>query len=217
MGARLCTPANAPDDHDIDDLDPYCDHLLVRAADGSGTVVATCRILTADGARAAGGWYTDRGFDLGPVRGMLASALEVGRVCIDPGWRNGLLVLAIWRELGERMAQRRLDTMIGCCSVGVGDGGRLASRLWIDLQSRCGVAAALRVRPWTTLELLPDSAAAPAPVPALFKGYLRCGGKLLGPPALDADFNTADFPMLMHLSDLPQRYGQRIFGGPLRR
>lgn len=217
MGARLSPPADTPEGLDVDDLDAHCDHLLVRAGDGSGAVVATCRVLSADSARGAGGWYTQREFDLGPVADLLGSAIEMGRVCIDPGWRNGLLVLAIWREIGERMSQRRLDTMIGCCSVGVADGGRLASQLWHDLQPRFSAAAARRVRPWQALELLPPDAAAIAPVPALLKGYLRCGGRLLGPPALDADFNTADFPMLVHLSDLPPRYGQRIFGDPARR
>ena len=30
--------------------------------------------------------------------------------------------------------------------------------------------------------------------PALIKGYLRCGAKLLGAPAWDSDFNSADLP-----------------------
>ena len=39
--------------------------------------------------------------------------------------------------------------------------------------------------------------------PALIKGYLRCGAKILGAPAWDPDFNTADLPMLMRIQDLP--------------
>ena len=42
--------------------------------------------------------------------------------------------------------------------------------------------------------------------PALIKGYLKCGGKVLGPPAWDPDFQTADLPMMMNLADLPLAY-----------
>jgi putative hemolysin len=42
--------------------------------------------------------------------------------------------------------------------------------------------------------------------PALIRGYLRCGARILGAPAWDPDFNTADLPMLMRIEDLPAKY-----------
>jgi len=48
--------------------------------------------------------------------------------------------------------------------------------------------------------------------PALIKGYLRLGAKVLGPPAWDPDFNSADLPMLMRIDELPARY-RRHFSG----
>ena len=42
--------------------------------------------------------------------------------------------------------------------------------------------------------------------PALIRGYLRLGARVLGAPAWDPDFNTADLPMLMRVADLPTRY-----------
>ena len=48
--------------------------------------------------------------------------------------------------------------------------------------------------------------------PALIKGYLRLGAKVLGPPAWDPDFNTADLPMLMRIEDLPPRYRKHFLG-----
>jgi len=47
--------------------------------------------------------------------------------------------------------------------------------------------------------------------PALIKGYLRLGSKILGAPAWDPDFNTADLPMMMQTADLPLRY-RKLFG-----
>jgi putative hemolysin len=37
------------------------------------------------------------------------------------------------------------------------------------------------------------------------------GAKLLGPPAWDPQFNTADLPILLHIADLPPRY-RRLLG-----
>jgi putative hemolysin len=48
--------------------------------------------------------------------------------------------------------------------------------------------------------------------PALIKGYLRLGAKVLGAPAWDPDFNTADLPMLMRIADLPGRYRKHFLG-----
>jgi len=42
--------------------------------------------------------------------------------------------------------------------------------------------------------------------PALIKAYLRLGTRILGAPAWDPDFNTADLPMMMKLDDLAPRY-----------
>ena len=53
----------------------------------------------------------------------------------------------------------------------------------------------------------------PVEPPALIKGYLRVGAKVLGAPAWDPDFNTADLPMLMRLNDLPSRYRRHFLGG----
>ena len=48
--------------------------------------------------------------------------------------------------------------------------------------------------------------------PPLIRAYLRLGAKLLGPPAWDPDFNTADLPMLMRIQDLPARYRKHFLG-----
>ena len=52
----------------------------------------------------------------------------------------------------------------------------------------------------------------PVEAPALIKGYLRCGARILGQPAWDPDFNTADLPMMMRIADLPARYRKHFSG-----
>jgi putative hemolysin len=49
----------------------------------------------------------------------------------------------------------------------------------------------------------------PAELPPLIKGYLRCGAKLVGEPAWDPDFGTADLPLMLRMADLSARYARR--------
>lgn len=211
MGAQL---SSLPTGHDVDEFDAHCLHLLVLSHHdaGEGEVVATCRVLLPEGARQVGRLYSDGEFDLSAVRDLMSGTLEMGRVCIAPAWRNGLLIFSLWRELGKLMTQQGLDVLIGCVSVGVSDGGVFAAQLWNKLHLAYLVEPVRRVRPWQPLALRLDDEHSAVQVPALIKGYLRCGGRLLGPPSLDASFNTADFPMMLRLGDLPLRYGKRVLG-----
>jgi len=114
--------------------------------------------------------------------------------------------MALWGALAEFMLRNELDTMIGCASVSMCDGGHFAASLWHQLQKTHLAAIEWQVRPRLPLpvdELRTDLA---VEAPPLIKGYLRCGARILGRPAWDPDFNTADLPMMMRIADLPARY-----------
>ncbi len=206
MGARLETPLAG---HDIDLFDDYCEHLIVREAQG-GEVIGTYRVLTPAQARRAGSFYTDTEFDLVRLRGLRARMVELGRSCVHPDHRQGGVILALWSALFEFMVRNELDTMVGCASIpmlhnGV-VGGDVAASIWHQLRQSHLAPIEYQVMPRLPLPvdaLAHDLAVEP---PALIKGYLRLGAKVLGPPAWDPDFNTADLPMLMRLADLPARY-----------
>ena len=48
--------------------------------------------------------------------------------------------------------------------------------------------------------------------PALIRAYLRLGAEVLGPPAWDPDFNSADLPMMLRIDQLPARYRRHFLG-----
>jgi putative hemolysin len=221
MGARLAPPEGTAGGLDADRFDPFCDHLLVRAVDpanGQGPLIGTYRVLTPEAAARAGGFYTDTEFDLAPLAPLRGRALELGRSCVDAQWRSGSVIMALWSALGQYMVEHRLDTMIGCASVGLGDQGLEAARLWHRLCRTHLVEQRWRVEPRVALPLDAqadgdaDSDIAPPAPPPLIKGYLRCGARLLGPPALDVAFNTADLPMMLRVDDVSPRYRQHFFG-----
>ena len=227
MGASLRPPAGTAAGLDVDRFDAFCDHLLVRTIpvnrQNHGTVVGTYRVLSPAAAVRAGGLYTDTEFDLAPLAHLRATAVELGRSCVHPGWRSGGVILALWSALGQYMLCHDLDTMIGCASIGIGDGGAAARALWDRLAPTHLVAPCLQIKPHHALRLdaprtgenelrgTPRNEPMVA-TPPLIKGYLRCGARLLGPPALDTVFNTADLPMIMRLDDMTSRYRKHFLG-----
>lgn len=224
MGTSVAT-LNGAAGLDADAFDPFCDHLLVRLVtdddEEDGELVGTYRVLPPDAARRAGGLYIDTEFDTARLAALRPTAVELGRSCVHPAWRSGGVILTLWGGLCHYMARHRLETMIGCASVGLKDGPQAAMRLWHDLRISHLVDPQWQVRPWKALPLHGDKACLDtqegsrmhAGIPPLIKGYLRCGTKLLGPPALDLAFNTADMPMMLRIGDLTPRYRRHFFSG----
>jgi putative hemolysin len=209
MGARPTPLPGTPAGHDIDVFDDFCEHLLVRTeavGDDAGQVVGTYRVLTPAAARRAGSFYSDTEFDLTRLRPLRDRMAELGRSCVHADHRTGGVILTLWGALAQFMDRNALDTMIGCASVSMRDGGHCAASLWNRLSQTHLAPVELQVRPRVPLPVDELDQTLEVDPPALIKGYLRCGARVLGAPAWDPDFNTADLPMLTRMSDLPARY-----------
>ena len=212
MGARLATTLPG---HDIDLFDDYCEHLLVRD-EATQTVIGTYRVLTPVQAKRVGSTYSDTEFDLTRLRGLRNRMVELGRSCVHPDHRHGGVIMALWTALGEFMVRNQLDTMIGCASIPLMQGGvfngDVAASIWRQVRAKHLAPIEFQVRPRLALPLENLNDRLDVEAPALIKGYLRLGTKVLGPPAWDPDFNSADLPMLMRLGDLPSRYRKHFLG-----
>jgi len=212
MGARLSSPLPG---HDMDLFDNYCEHLLVRDS-ATDQVIGTYRVLTPVQAKRVGSTYSDTEFDLTRLRGLRERMVELGRSCVHPDHRHGGVILALWSALAEFMARNQLDTMIGCASIPMLHEGMVcgdaAASIWHQLQATHLAPIELQVRPRLPLPLDRLDMSLAVEPPALIKGYLRLGAKVLGAPAWDPDFNSADLPMMMRLADLPLRYRKHFLG-----
>jgi putative hemolysin len=212
MGARLDTSLPG---HDVDLFDNYCEHLLVRDA-VSRDVVGTYRLLTPAQARRVGSTYSDLEFDLTRLRDLRERMVELGRSCVHPDHRQGGVILALWGALAEFMVRNRLDTMIGCASIPMLHNGLVsgdaAASIWRQLKTSHLAPIEHHVHPRLPLPVEQLDGSLAVEPPALIKGYLRLGAKVLGAPAWDPDFNTADLPMMMRITDLPSRYQKHFLG-----
>ncbi len=214
MGARVRPPPGTPEGHDADRFDAHCEHLIVRAYehedDNRGRVVGTYRVMTPDAALRAGGLYGDDAFDLDAVDPMRASMVEIGRSCVDPGYRQGAVIMLLWSRLGQFMHDNHLRWMIGSASVTMTDGGSYAATMWRRLMGAHAAPAALQVRPRHPLPVDRLAQSTTVEPPPLIRSYLRCGAMILGAPAWDTDFGCADMPMLLDLHEMSARHQDRF-------
>lgn len=216
MGATL--PTHVPG-HDIDLFDDFCEHLLVRHA-ATQDVIGTYRVLTPTQAKRAGSFYSDTEFDLTRLRFLREDIVELGRSCVHRDHRQGGVIMALWGALADFMVRNRLHTMIGCASIpmqhdgphGRVGGGHAAASIWHKLKDTHMASVDYHVRPRLPLPVDRLDTSLDVEPPALVKGYLRLGAKILGAPAWDPDFNAADLPMMMRIADLPLRYRKHFLG-----
>jgi putative hemolysin len=207
LGARLS--AGGEQGLDRDRFDAHCDHLIVRAP-ASNRVVGTYRILPPAGRRRAGGWYCAGEFDVARLEALADHTVEIGRACVDPAYRSGHAISLLWAGLLRYVIQHGCQYVIGCASIGTGDGGHIAASVCRRLLQGHLAPADVRVVPRRAFVLegwreIPD-----APLPSLLKGYLRLGAQVCGDPAWDPDFNSADLLMMLSLAQMNSRYVERL-------
>lgn len=212
QGAQL---ESAAEGIDRDHYDEYCHHLLVRRTDNN-EVVGSTRILTTPNARRAGSFYSENEFDLRDLFPQLkGNAIEIGRTCIHPDFRNGAGIGMLWLGLAQFMEMHKVDFMFGCASISMSDGGAQASAIMQEVRANYLAPETLRVRP--LVRLLPTQPATKVAMPPLLKAYLKLGAWVAGGPCLDPDFNVADIFILLDVNNLNTRYHRHFVQGSLQR
>jgi len=207
MGAKLDSREPGVDE---DIFDAHCQHLVVRD-ESRGEVIGTYRVLAPEAARRIGCYYADSEFDLTRLRHLREGMVEVGRSCIHPAHRGGAVIALLWSGLARYMLVNRYAHLAGCASMSLGDGGGVAA-VWRAIAAKSLAPVEYQVQPRRRVPLGATSDHAQAKVPALIKGYLRCGAWVCGEPSLDPDFRTADFFMLLPLARVSARYARHFLG-----
>lgn len=208
MGASL-PKAKAGLDQDL--FDNWCDHLIVRDEE-TLRVVGTYRVLTPHKAAKLGSLYSETEFDLTRLTHLRPKMIELGRSCVHQDYRTGSVIMALWGGLGRYMTQGGYESMLGCASVSMADGGHYAASLYRHFNDAHLAPVEYRVFPRLALPVESLNQQLEVEPPPLVKGYLRLGAKVCGAPAWDPDFNTADFLMLQRLADMHPRYAKHFLG-----
>jgi putative hemolysin len=204
---------------DMDAFDAICDHLVVRdnAADEGRPpqVVGTYRLLRQEVAERHGGFYTAREYDIAPLlaRHRERRFLELGRSCVQRGYRDKRTVELLWHGLWVYVLAHDRTAMIGCVSFEGTDHDRLALPLsYLHHFHRSPEEWRARALPDRYVEMnrLPreaiDMKAALKALPPLVKGYLRLGATVCDGAVIDHQFGTTDIMMVLLRESINPRY-----------
>jgi putative hemolysin len=216
MELRLGLASSRAAGLDQDVYDGYCDHLL--AIDTvRDCLVGTYRLLSFDRVPSFG-FYSETEFDLSNVKRSGLRLLELGRSCVALEYRDGRVISLLFRGVAEYLRRCDADALMGCASIHGGDPAKL-SAIREMLSRRFMSGQELRVTPRRGFDIPAhpstarvDETSVFRSLPPLFKGYLRMGAKVCGPPAHDRQFGTTDFFVLVKTADIAQRYTRRFLG-----
>jgi putative hemolysin len=130
-------------------------------------------------------------------------AVECGRACIALDHRSPATVLLLWAGIGAFMKIYEQRYLFGCCSLTSQD----PDEGWRALRT---LRAKGYVHPELWLRAMPEYTCGPAEresdpalkgelekIPKLFNAYMRLGSKVISEPAIDREFGTVDFLVLL--------------------
>jgi putative hemolysin len=202
MGARLGSDVAQID---RDRFDEHCHHMLVQDS-ASGAVVGYSRILTDGGMAMVGEYYSQTEFDLAEILDPRRRHMEVGRTCVDPGYRGGAVMALLWSGLARFMETHQIDVLMGCASIPLSDGGYGATAAMRYLREHHMSPPGRRAYPRVALPEHESGLDGRRQVPALLQAYLRAGAQICSEPHWDRAFDVADVFIVLERARINHRY-----------
>ena len=201
---------------DKDIYDTVADHLLVvdhALGEGPESVVGVYRLIRREAAYRIGHFYSSDEYDIAGIEAIPGNILELGRSCVDTGYRNRSVMQLMWRGIAAYVFLHKIEMMFGCASLPGIDPDALAPELTYLYYNHLAPAAIRpRALPHRYIEMRRlqrdeiDSRAALTRLPPLIKGYLRLGGFVGDGAVIDPQFNTTDVAVMVQTDLITDKY-----------
>lgn len=213
------SPETAASRHDVDEFDSICEHLIVEDLSRAvgDRVVGTYRFMRREHAVIAGGFYTAAEFDISPITKRSGAIMELGRSCVDIGYRDKNTMQLLWRGIAEYVMAHSIEVMFGCGSLSGVDPDKHALALSYlyynhlppeDLRVKALPERYVEMRRVNPENI--DARRALVALPPLLKGYLRAGAFIGEGAVVDHQFNTIDLCVIVKTDLITGRYTRRF-------
>ena len=209
MGAKLKTEAEGLD---YDEVDSYCDHLIVYD-NVNQKIVGYTRLLNQDQAKRLGRFYSQDEFNLDQVLALPGRFLEVGRTCVDPDYRGGAVLTTLLSSLVQYALEGQYNYLLGCASITPGPSGYAIDAVFRNIDEKNIAPSDIQVTPSIAVPAELRCQRDESGIPPLLKAYLRFGALICGEPYWDEDFNCMDLFVLLPLDQLKDRYSKHYMKG----
>ncbi len=204
MGAKLKTESEGLD---YDEVDAYCDHLIVFDNE-SQKIVGYTRLLNQLQSEKLGRFYSESEFNLEKVLALPGRFLEIGRTCVDPDFRGGAVLTTLWSALVQYAIEGHYNYLLGCASITPGPSGFAVEAVYKSIDAKNIAPAHLLVTPKNPVPNFLRCDRDESGIPPLLKAYLRFGALICGEPCWDKDFNCMDMFILLPLDQIQDRYSK---------
>lgn len=191
---------------DWDPFDGQMTHLVVIERT-TQRVVGTYRLQTSRKASENDGFYSAREYDLAPLEPMFEQLVECGRACIAKEHRNVLVLSMLWQGIWSYSRAHNRRWLFGCCSLtsdDIDDGWRAKK----TLRSMGKLHETLILEPAPAFTCgdprreFDSDLGDPIKLPKLFATYMRLGATAISEPAIDREFGTVDFLILLDVDTI---------------
>ena len=217
MGARP-QPEMELQRRDRDGFDQICDHLLVldhSRGSGADAVVGTYRLIRREAATRYGSFYSAAEYDIAPLIAYPGEILELGRSCVDAGYRARPVMQLLWSGIAAYVFHYDIALMFGCASLPGTDLETLAAPLsYLYYHHLAPPALRTRALPERFVDMRRldptgfDPVRTLAALPPLIKGYLRLGGFVGDGAVIDEPFNTTDVCIVVKTDLVAEKYSR---------
>ena len=186
---------------DRDEFDDQMTHAVVLHRE-TGEPVGTYRLQTIPHALRNRGIYSAREFVLDPLEDLFPASVETGRACLAHDHRSMAGLLALWDAVAVFVRSHGCRYLFGCCSLTSTDpqDGRRAEETIRKEGYGHPVYRVGATEPYRCIfpaDRSDPEAEGPFRLPRLFSIYTTFGAKVLSEPALDREFGTIDFLVMM--------------------
>lgn len=196
------------DELETDKYDTHCYHLIVRHKI-SGRVIGTYRMQSWEMAQFGNGFYAANQFEISGIpEPFLRQSIEIGRGCIQKDHRNGRVLYMLWKGLAASLISMGKTTLFGCCSL-YSRSEEEGLFLMNSLEEKKYVAKGLMIPAKRGYECYPgnnfDQPVFIPEIPILFQKYLDFGAKVCSEPAIDREFGSIDYLVMLHFHQMDRK------------
>ena len=201
---------------DFDELDPFCDHLLVidhKKGPKHKSIVGTYRLIRRPMTQIHGKFYTESEFNIKKILSTKGEILELGRSCVHPDYRDKPIMQLLWKAITAYMIHYKIKILFGCASFSgsnVSKYKKQFSYLYHNYLAPISIRPKALKNHYVSMNYFNKNEINNNEVfktlPPLIKGYLRLGVHVGEGAVIDKQFNTIDVCIVLKTSAIRKKY-----------
>lgn len=206
---------------DSDKFDSVSKHLIV-VDKSRNMIVGTYRLLFSAAVNQIG-FYSEHIFDIQNIKRIDGALLELGRSCIHKDYRKTAVINLLWNGIAWQIKEHEVKYLFGCPRLDTLNPHEV-NEAFALLRQKYYSQEEFRVYPLAknTFSGLDESVVCVnqrkvfRSLSPLMKGYLHLGAIVCGQPAMDHEFDTVVFFMLLPTEKIASPYKRHFFGNEVQ-